>query len=151
MQNLKILNSKEVKRILKLLNEQFGYEEKLECVFLINKKFKVYIINRDISRVDLEALRIDSLGMYLGTYKNGFRPSIEGSQIVGPKAKKNILEITEEEMNKWLKGEDFNVDTELKGFVLVKHKNDFLGCGNIKEGELFNYVPKSRRLIIVNN
>lgn len=151
MQNLKILNSKEVKKILKLLEQQFGFREKLEFVFLLNTKDKLYVVNRDIERVELEKLRIDVMGLYFGALMpEGLRLSIEGSQIIGPKAKRNVLEIKDLAFEMWLKGEDFRVDTKLKGFVIVKHSDDFVGCGKIKEGVLMNFVPKSRRLSVVN-
>ncbi|NQU97984.1 hypothetical protein HQ533_00815 [Candidatus Woesearchaeota archaeon] len=152
MQNLKILNSKEVKKILKVLKEQFGFDEKLAYVFLRNKKDRLYVINRDVEKIELEKLRIDSIGMYFATIMpEGIRLSIEGSQVIGPKAKKNILEIDNEQFDKWLKGEDFEVKTKFKDFVLVKHKEDFLGCGKVKNNVLLNYVPKARRLVVVNN
>lgn len=152
MQNLKILNSKEAKRILKQLNMQFGYSEKPDFVFLQSNKDKIYVINRDIERIDLDKLRINAMGLYFATIMNeGIRLSIEGSQIVGPKAKKNILEIRDLAFEIWLKGLDFIVATDLKGFVLVKHGDDFVGCGKVKEKTLLNYVPKGRRLIVVNN
>jgi len=152
MQNLKILNSKEVKRVRKLLNEQFGFDEKLTFVFMLSKKGKLYIINRDIEKIDFEKLRIDSAGLYFGKLsETDLRLSIEGSQIIGPKANKNILEINNLEFKKWLRGLDFNINSSLNGFVIVKHKEDFIGCGKMNKNRLLNYVPKSRRLININN
>ncbi|MFH1589351.1 MAG: hypothetical protein ABIB43_02170 [archaeon] len=152
MQNLKILNSKEVKRILKVFKEQFGYGEKPEYVFLQNANDRIYIIHRDMELMDLTKLRVDALGMYFATIMpEGIRLSIEGSQVVGPKSKRNILELNEEEFEQWLKGIDFEIKTDMKGFVLVKHKDEFVGCGKIKNGILMNYVPKARRLTVVNN
>ena len=168
MQNLKILNSKEKKNILKVLNEQFDYKETLsrksagapkgkllsepDYVFLRNAKDRIYIIHRDMEKMDLEKLRIDSIGIYFATIMpEGIRLSIEGSQIVGKTAKKNILELNEEQFENWLKGIDFELETDMKDFVLIKYKDDFLGCGKIKEGRLLNYVPKARRLSVVNN
>ena len=44
MQNLNILNTREIKKILNLLNEQFGFEDKLNYVFLQNKDGKIFLI-----------------------------------------------------------------------------------------------------------
>ncbi|MFC2133906.1 hypothetical protein ACFLTH_04755 [Bacteroidota bacterium] len=152
MQDLKILNSKEVKKILKILESQFGFKDKLEFVFLQSSKDRLYIVNRDIERIELEKLRVNALGLYFATIaKDGIRLSIEGSQIIGPKAKKNILELTDFQFEFWLKGIDMKIENDLEGFVLVKHGKDFVGCGKLKEGTLLNYVPKSRRLVVVNN
>lgn len=151
MQHLKILNSKEVKEVTKLLKEQFGFDEKLSFVFLRSNKDKLYVINREIEMVELEKLRIDALGLYFGKLEHGLRLSIEGSQIVGPKAKKNIIHINTEEFDSWLKGKDFEVKTDCKGLVLVKYEEEFVGCGRIKNDVLMNFVPKARRLVVVNN
>lgn len=152
MQNLKILNSKEIKNIRKQLKEQFGVEERFEFVYMINAKEKIYVVNREIEKLDLEKLRIDSIGVYFASIaKDGIRLSIEGSQIIGPFAKKNVFKISEEQFEHWLKGEDIEVEVDSNAFILVKYKDFFVGCGKIKEMILLNYVPKARRLIVVNN
>jgi NOL1/NOP2/fmu family ribosome biogenesis protein len=75
--------------------------------------------------------------------------SIEGSQIIGPKCNKNILELKDEQRELWVKGYDLDIDGDL-GFVIIKNKDDFLGCGKLRNNKLYNYVPKSRRLMVIN-
>jgi len=145
------MNSKEVKNLFLKLKEQFGVEEKPNFVYLINNKEKVYVLNRDIEKIDYESYWIDSAGLYFGTYqKDGFRLSIEGSQILSKLAKKNVLELTKEQKHDWLKGNDVQTDETISRLVIVKSKKDYFGCGKVKEGILLNAVPKSRRLNIVN-
>jgi len=93
MQNLKFLNKKEIKNILDLIRKQWDCDAKLDYVFSMNEKGKIYIVNREISEIDLSKLRISSIGLYFGTLVEGssLRLSIEGSQLVGPKAKKNVF------------------------------------------------------------
>jgi NOL1/NOP2/fmu family ribosome biogenesis protein len=147
MKSWKILASKEVKAIHKLLDSQFGFTEKLDYAFLKNSKDNVYVVNKEIANIDFDQLRLNSVGMYIGELKNErFRLSIEGSQLVGPKASTNIVDVSNEEAIMWIKGNDIEIPTELKGVVIVKHENDFLGSGLAKEGKLLNHVPKSRRL-----
>lgn len=144
---LKILKSKEAKEILAMIKLQWDAEPKLDYAFLLSERERVYVVNRDILMIDISKVRMNSLGIYFGEWKNNeLRLSIEGSQIIGPFAKKNVVELDEEEMLKWFKGEDFKKETTAQGFVIVKHKNDFLGCGKIKEGTLLNFVPKVRRV-----
>ena len=90
MHELKILNAKEVKEILKLIEEQWNAKLKLNYAFLKNNKNRVFIVNKDISKIDFSRLRINSLGMYFCEIDNGIRLSIEDSQIVGPKAAKTL-------------------------------------------------------------
>lgn len=151
MQNLKIMNSKEKKDLFKKIKEQFDSElENLKgYIFFINPKNKIFIISNDFSKIDINQLRINSLGLYFGElYNNELRLSIEGSQIIGKTAKKNILELNDEQSKLWMSGQDIEIKTQLNGFILIKNNNDFLGCGKVINNKLLNYVPKERRNIV---
>ena len=151
MHQLKILNSKEIKEILKLIENQWNAFLKLNQAFLKNNKNRIFIVNKDISKIDLSKLRINSIGMYFCEIdKLGIRLSIEGSQIVGPLASKNVAEISEEQEKQWLKGEDLEIKGNYSGFLIIKHNNDFLGSGKyILDGRILNYVSKSRRITAI--
>lgn len=149
MQQLKILNSKEIKQILKLIEEQWDAELKVDYAFLQSPKNRVFIVNKDISKIDFSKLRANSIGMYFCEIDNvGIRLSIEGSQIVGPKAEKNVIKINDEQAKQWLKGEDLEIEDkkDYSGFLIIRHNNDFLGAGKYKDGKVLNYVSKSRRI-----
>jgi len=105
------------------------------------------MINKDFSEIDIEKIRINSIGLYFGeTFHNEIRLSIEGSQLIGKDCTKNILELNEKESKEWLKGIDIDKEVEDRGFVIIKHDKDFLGCGKAVESKILNYVPKNRRL-----
>ncbi len=148
MPELKILNSKEIKEILHLIESQWGARIKLGYGFLKNAKNRFFIINKDISEIDTSRLRINSAGMYFCEIDDkGIRLSIEGAQIAGPKAKKNVVELDEGETRKWFKGEDLEKECkECSGFVILKYNDDFLGCGKYSNGRILNYVSKTRRI-----
>ncbi len=147
MSQLKILNSKEIKEILKLIESQWGAKLKPDYAFLQNPKNRVFIVNKDISKIDFSKLRTNSIGIYFCEVDRvGIRLSIEGSQIVGPKAAKNIAEINEEQAKAWLKGEGLEIKGNYSDFVIIKYNNDFLGTGKYKTGKVLNYVNKSRRI-----
>ncbi len=150
MPELKILNNREIKKILELIEKQWGAKIKFDYGFLKNNKNRVFIISKDISRIDISNLRLNSVGMYFCEIdKQGVRLSIEGSQIIGPKATKNVVELSEEEIRKWFKGEDIEKECkDCNGFVILKNKNDFLGTGKYVNGRILNYVGKSRRVSI---
>src|SRR3989344_2096365 len=120
--NYHIMNSKEVSHIQEMLKSEFGFEEPLNYVFLVSNKEKVYIVNRETASADLKGIGISSLGMYFAdTNKEGIRLSIEGSQIVGKKATKNIFEATEKEAREWLQGMEISRTEGMSGSVLIKH------------------------------
>ena len=147
MQNLKILKKKDKKRFLELLKKQFGFEEKLDYNFLINTKNKIFIINKDLVNIDMEKIRINSIGLYIAEFRNDeVRLSIEGSQLIGKNAKKNILELNDKQARDWMKGNDLEIETKEKRFVIIKNNNDYLGSGKSTLDKILNFVPKSRRL-----
>ncbi|PIO07025.1 hypothetical protein COT47_01765 [Candidatus Woesearchaeota archaeon CG08_land_8_20_14_0_20_43_7] len=151
MHTLKILNTHDTKKILSTLKEQWGFCEKLNYAFVVNAKGKVHAVTREFARVIDLKLRIDTIGFYFGTWNSdGFRLSIEGSQIIGPLAKKNVVLLDEKEIVDWAKGIDIEKETDCTGYVILRKEDDFIGCGRIKEGRILNYIPRNRRLREVN-
>ena len=142
---LKLLSNKEKKLLLKRLEEQFGFSEKLDYSFFINQDKKIFIFNKN-AEINFSKIKANSLGLYFANIEKEIRLTIEGSQIIGSKSKKNILDVDEKQLHDWIRGEDIKTDKEFEGFVLVKNKNDFYGTGKYKEGKILNFVPKERRL-----
>lgn len=148
MQKLHVLNTRELKQIVAMLEKQFGFNDKLDYVFLQDENNNLFIANRSVFSVDFKKLNIDSIGLFFGEIKDdGIKLSIEASQMIGKKANKNIVELTDEEEKEWIKGFDLKKDCRENGFVLIKHNNDFLGTGKCQEGKIINYVPKVRRVL----
>lgn len=145
-EHLRILNSKEVRHMLGELNDHFGTGFSTDNVFLENNKERIFMLSRDYGRIDDKKLRINNLGVYFcAREKDGFRLSLEGSQLIN--AKKNIYNATKEEAGKWIAGEILKIEAaDLDGYVIVKYKEDAIGCGKYREGEILNSVPKDRRI-----
>ncbi|MBI2663688.1 hypothetical protein HYX15_04125 [Candidatus Woesearchaeota archaeon] len=148
MTSLKILNNKEKKKIIELMKNCYGISEiKLDYVFMKNKDDKVYLLSKDFSKIDTDNIRINSIGMYFAKlYPNGIRLSIEGSQLIGPLAKKNVLEVNNDEVKNWVKGYDILTDERFNGYVIMKNNNDYFGSGFYREGKIENMIPKDRRI-----
>ncbi len=145
-----VLNSKARKEIFKALDEQFCFSGSLDYAFLLSKKDKVLIINKDVDLINHESLRVDALGLYFGKfYSDGFRLSIEGSQLIGSSCMCNVVEISQEQKHSWLKGFDLEVSIK-SGFIILKSGSDYLGCAKVKDFVAFNSVPKARTLKNVN-
>ena len=145
-----MLSSKDKKQLLAQIKDQWGADFKPEFAFFRNEKDKIYVIHKDIAKIDLSGARINSVGMYFSEDKKGeLRLSIEGSQLVGPLAKKNVVELDDKERIAWLRGEDLQKEGDWSGFVIVKHKDDYMGSGKYTaDRRLLNFVPKARRLIL---
>ena len=149
MKELKILNSREVKAIMKKLDEQFGITCTLDYAFLMDQHKKIWLIHKDVNLIDFEQLRINSMGLYFAEInKYGeIRLTIEGSQLVGKFATKNVVVLEAENVKKYFKGEDVPISLDVSGspFLLLKFGSDFFGCAKYKEGVLLNYLPKVHR------
>ncbi|MEM2070183.1 MAG: hypothetical protein QXE86_02145 [Archaeoglobaceae archaeon] len=126
-----------VEEIRELLKKQFNADVDLK--FFFGGKNRIYAYKN----CEFKGKK----GIYFGTLeKDGIRLSIEGSFIVGRVAKSGIIEFDEEKALRWLKGEDLEVQKDLKGYYIVKWGNYFLGCGKASNGIIRNYVPKDRRI-----
>jgi 16S rRNA (cytosine1407-C5)-methyltransferase len=148
MEKIIVQNRKEVERISNLLKTQFGCDFSFISYALYqNNRDKLYIVDKSVVTVDFNKIRVNALGLYFGEINEGMiRLSMEGAQMIGPLAKKNVVEISNDEAKEWMQGIDIEIKTGLSGYVLIKNNNDFLGCGKATQNKILNYVPKIRRL-----
>lgn len=146
--NFRILNKKEYTNLLNRIKEQFQIKDlNLDYGFIQNKE-KIYLISKDLSKIDYKKTRFNNLGLYFCTLeKDGIRLSIEGAQLIGKNVGK-ILELNEKETKRLFLGEDIE-NKEGFGYVIIKNKKDILGCGKLKDNKLLNYTPKERRGSII--
>jgi len=147
MINIKVLNSKEKKEILKKIKEQWDAEFKEDFDFLLTEREKIYVVDKEIAKIDFSKIKINSIGMYFGKlFKDELRLSIEGAQLIGKKAKRNIIELDDFEARSYMKGNDIEKKSDCSGFVLLKNNNDFIGTAKYKDAKIMNYMPKERRI-----
>jgi len=147
-----ILSNQETKEILSKLNEQFGIQKIPGRLIKIGKE-RIFLFNGDFSDEQIKNLEkivfIEKIGIYVGAIflpTGEIRLSIEGTQIFKDQITKNIFEINEEKFGNWMQGEELDIQTGLKGIIVIKYKNNFLGCGKASENKIGNFIPKSRRL-----
>jgi NOL1/NOP2/fmu family ribosome biogenesis protein len=152
---IKFFSRKEKERIEKLIEKNYGAKLDLSDVILAKtSNEKVWILSKDVGKLDISKLKVISVGLYLGRLKANEKIllSIEGCQLVGKQAERNIAILNEVEAGKFIQGQDVevekSVDCEERNFVLVKYKNDFLGSGKFVNNKVENLVSKSRRLLI---
>lgn len=76
----------------------------------------------------------------------GFIVSIEGSFLVGRRAKRHVVELSEEKFGRWMRGENVEIELPEKGIYLVKFGQVFAGSGYYDGRILRNLVPKGRTI-----
>jgi len=156
LREIKLLSDEEVRRVLQILEERFGAKtDKLakNYLFFKDKKGKIWICTQEIGKIELKRLKIQKIGLYFGFFesKRKLRLSIEGTQLIGSLATKNVIELTREEMELWMRGLDLEKrlpksSKVSEGPVILKCGDDFLGSGVYREGRIMNMVPKERRI-----
>ncbi len=143
------LNKKQIKKILEQLGTQWGFTESLGYAFFINNRKRIFLVTKEAAELTTLRLRINSFGLYFCELMDNdeIRLTIEGSQIVGPSATKNVIHTDSQQAKRWMYGEDLEatLGTETV-FVILKHNDYFLGCGRYKNGIVSNHVSKNRRI-----
>ncbi|PIN78194.1 hypothetical protein COV15_00105 [Candidatus Woesearchaeota archaeon CG10_big_fil_rev_8_21_14_0_10_34_12] len=148
--HLNFLSRQEKKKFIEQLNEQFGITD-LPFLLVHSGKEKIRAISCSLSTDELRELsrnvNIDAVGIYLLKIEpDGLRLSIEATHMLKEQIKKNILELNKSQVQEWLRGNDVEVEDEQTGYVVIKHKEDFYGCGKLSNKILRNFVPKERRI-----
>lgn len=148
------LSHQETQEILSKLNKQFGVQEIPGRLIKIGKE-KIFLFQGNFSDEQIKDLEkitfIERIGIYFGKIfdlTGEIRLSIEGTQILKNQIIKNIFEINDEQLDSWMQGQELNIQTGLKGIIIIKHNEDYLGCGKASENKIGNFIPKMRRLKI---
>jgi len=150
MNFLKILSSKEKQKIVDKLKNQFGIKD-VKGIFVQRGAERLFFFQGDFTKKQIHELErtlpIERVGVYFGKImQNQIRLSLEGTHILKNQITKNIFELNKEQAEQWMKGNELEIQTGKKGFLIIKYKNDFLGCGKASELKITNFIPKNRRL-----
>ena len=128
---MKPLTSADKKKIIEQLNNQFGISQ-LPYLLIQFGKEKLRLYTGNLSKEELyyldNEIRIENIGLYFAKYEeeNDIRLTIDGVQLLKEQITKNILELNDNQVNEWLKGNDLDIQTEY-GWKILKHNNEFLG------------------------
>lgn len=156
---VKKLNSKERKLFHAQLKKQFGFEGELPFIILFSEhNDKYFLITEEYGEIDLQSFRIETMGMYFARKAaDDLRLTIEGSQLIGPAATRNVHEVTKEEFDLWMHGNDLEYSGEATGWLIISHeyamaKLDYAGTGKVVRKQehgkeivtIHNYIPKAR-------
>lgn len=145
---IQFIKSSEKKKILQQLNTQFGISS-LPYLLIKSGKEKLRAFSGNLSRDEISNLNkitnIESIGLYFLKKEQDFRLSIDATRLLKSQISKNIIEINQQQLNEWLRGNDLDIQTSNETKI-IKHDEDFLGSGKSNTQKIFNYIPKERRL-----
>lgn len=113
---------------------------------VVSEREKVYIIPDFAEVLNLKAVR---KGIFAGVNKNGrFVPehALFNTPFLSPKQVID-LSVDSDDIKKFLHGEEFECDVNLKGYVGVRVCGIPLGFGKASDGRLKNHYPKGLRTL----
>ncbi len=150
MNFLKILSKNEKREIEAKLKEQFGIE-KVPGLILRRGREKLFLFSGSFNEKQIKSLEkeiiIERIGFYFAKIvEDKIRLSIEGVWVLKDQIKKNIFLLDSKQAEEWMKGHELQIKTGKRGFLIMKHKDEFLGTGKASEEKIGNFIPKSRRL-----
>ncbi len=150
MPQLKILNKNQKTEIKNKLNKQFGINE-IQGIIVKRGAERLFFFQGSFDKKQIKKLEstvpIERVGVYFGKIQvDEMRLSIEGVHLLKNQIKKNIFELDKKQTEQWMKGQELNIKTGKKRFLIMKYKDDFLGCGKASAEKISNFIPKSRRL-----
>ncbi|MGC8812062.1 MAG: hypothetical protein ACP5O8_00530 [Candidatus Aenigmatarchaeota archaeon] len=142
-----------MKEVERIIEKNYGAKLSLkEFAVAKDKEEKIWIASKEILNFDFSKLQANSFGLNFGKLKRNekIHLTVEGSEIVGRLATKNLVILDEEGMIKFMQGLDVKpkeeINCEYHNFVIVKFKDKILGSSLLTEQGLKNMVPKSRRI-----
>ena len=89
---------------------------------------------------------IEAIGIYLLKKEFDWRLSLDATTILKNQISKNTIEITDKQLEEWIRGFDLDIKYDDKCTIVIKHDNDLIGCGKSNNQKIFNYLPQERRI-----
>lgn len=150
MASIKFIKSNEKRKILKELENQYGITE-LPYLLIQGGKSRLRAFSGHLSKEEMYLLsdltNVEVIGAYaISRRDNDLRLSFDIITLLKDQITKNIVEISDKQLDEWLHGQDLEIPNIPRGLVTIKHNNDFVGAGKSNTEKIFNYVPKERKL-----
>jgi NOL1/NOP2/fmu family ribosome biogenesis protein len=149
---VKKMSENEKREIERIVEKNYGAKIDLssfDCY--INNRNEIYFVSKSVKE---RLISIASfVGVYFGRLKRNekIQLSVEGNQIVGKLASRNIAIVDDENISRYMEGLECKwselINCEVNNFVLIKNGNDFFGSGILREDKIENLVPKARRIM----
>ncbi|MFA5020075.1 MAG: hypothetical protein WC533_03165 [Candidatus Pacearchaeota archaeon] len=151
--NAEFLDNTKKKKLISEIEEQYGIDN-IPFLIIETGKDKYRIYSGELSKDEIKELsksvRIEFIGSKICKKDNvNVRLNFDmlNLPLIKEQINKNIVEINEEQIKPWLKGENVEKNVNLSSsYLVVKNKGDFLGMGQNGKTFIKNYVPKERRV-----
>ena len=125
----------------KYLIERFGISKE------IVRKFKFVERGRSVWAFTGKIIpnKWESLGIRAFRIGKDIKPTTDFLRLIGRYATKNVVFLSNDEVNNFMRGESLKCNGKLHGYVIVRTDKFILGCGFCKDGKLISMIPKRYR------
>ena len=149
MKQITFIRSSEKKKILEELEKLYGITS-LPYILAEAGKKKIRAFSGTMTKEEIQELteitNVEVIGMYLISQKDDdLRINFDALPLFKDQITKSIIEINEEQFEKWIRGQDLDLQSNSGTFIL-SHKGDLIGQGKSNGIKIFNYIPKERKL-----
>ncbi|MEM0328967.1 MAG: hypothetical protein QXW02_01105 [Nitrososphaerota archaeon] len=147
---MRMLTSAERKHLVRRLMDQHGVEDAFESLILIRSgQGRIRAATKEAYEVACRLRKVQQVGLYVAKIVKGdVVLSIEGSQLLGSAITRNVVELSEEEAEEWMKAAPIQKSGKFEGRYVVARCGDFyLGSGRVsRDGRIYPQVAKWRRI-----
>lgn len=121
-----------------------GAEALFEERVLFNFGEAIYLISEQM--IPLKGLQVERPGLQIGFCEKGrLKPSHALALFLHPEYVRKHYELSPEQTARYIRGETFSVDSDLKGWYLLSVQGCSIGFGKATGGQMKNHYPKGLR------
>ncbi len=132
-----------VSEITEFLKERFGTPVITEEEILLKNSDRLWLTNKDVLKFPLP-VRHYAVGLPFGKILERAPIKLDQDLVTlrGSSSDTNIVDLTDDDWNELLLGQDIDCDAELLGHVLLRYKGFCVGRGRARDGRLKNHLPR---------
>jgi len=147
---MKLLSPRERKFIENRLRSIYGVEAGFDGFVLIKcGRRRIRAATKETLELASRLRGVQQIGLYVMKVANGaISLSVEGSQLLDGEIKNNIIELDEEQVERWMKAIPIKIERACRGrYVVGKFGRLYLGSARVsRNGLLYPQIPKWRRI-----
>ncbi|RLG01335.1 MAG: hypothetical protein DRN49_01515 [Thaumarchaeota archaeon] len=147
---MKLLSPRERKFLENRLKSLYGVEKGFSDLVLIKcGRRRIRATTKETLELASKLKGVQQIGLYVMKVSNSdISLSVEGAQLLNGDIKNNIIELDEEQVERWMKAVPIKIETTYRGrYVIGKFNRLYLGSARVsRNGLLYPQIPKWRRI-----
>lgn len=147
---MRLLTPRERRNLIEKLKLQHGIKDAFEDLILIRAgQGRIRATTREAFEIASRLKRVQQIGLYVvKMVKGDVILSIEGSQLLDGKIMKNLIELSDEEAEEWMKAAPIPCPKGVGSrYVVARCGSLYLGSGRVsRDGRIYPQVAKWRRI-----